>query len=337
MQKLLPFLLLICLRSAAQTPAHPAQTPIPPTQAPASLSQTPATPALFKAIRSGDSASLNQQLVAGANPNDSLDGYSALMAATVAGSATQMRQLIDHGANVNYQNAQQITALWLAVPDREKTTLLLHHGADPRHRIQGYSILVKCAYIPGSADLLQLLISKGADPQHRASDNILLYNAAISGDTANLGFVMRLGFKAGDSVSFGDFPINSAQSFRTFSTVKMLVDSGADPNARSMYFQTLPAQVGFTPLMTAALNADKPSFFYLLDHGADPNLKSKLGMTALMLLQLSETDDTAMTLALLKHGADASAKTPAGTDALSFAIKTGHTRSAALIKQNDNH
>lgn len=294
--------------------------------------QSPATPTLFSTIRSGNVTALSQQLSAGANPNDSLSGYSALMAATLCGSAQEMKLLIDHGANVNYENAQHITSLWLAVPDLEKTTLLLDNGADVNHRIEGYSVLVKCASIPGSAGLMQMLISRGADPHKSAPDNYWLYNAALSGDTANLGLVLQSGFKVNDTISFGDYPINAAQTFRAFPTLKMLVDNGADANARSMYFRTLPAFVGFTPLMTAALNADKASLFYLLDHGADPNLKSKQGTTALLVLQQSEIDDPDMTIALLKHGAEPAIKDRDGTDALAYATRCGHSRSAAILQ-----
>jgi ankyrin repeat protein len=295
--------------------------------------QPPATNPLFAAIRSGDTTALYRQLSAGANPNDSLDGYSALMAATLSGSTTEMRTLIDHGANVNYENTRHITALWLAVPDSEKTALLLNNGADPSHQVEGYSVLVKCAAIPGASNIMHMLISKGADPRKSASDNYWLYSAAVSGDTANLGLILRSGFKVNDSTSFGDYPIDQAQTFRTFPITKMLIDNGADVNARSMYLQALPAVVGFTPLMTAALNGDRTTVLYLLDHGADPNLKSKQGMTALLTLQLSKTDDPDMTIALLKHGADPNAKDRFGTDALSFAVTSGHTKSAAVLRK----
>src|SRR5580700_8985215 len=93
---------------------------------------------LFQSIRSGSTDALAQQLSNGADPNDTLQHYSALMAATLNGSVDQMRLLIDHGANVNYINSLGISALWLAVPDRERTTLLLDHGADLHLKIEGY-------------------------------------------------------------------------------------------------------------------------------------------------------------------------------------------------------
>jgi ankyrin repeat protein len=292
------------------------------------------TTALFQAIRSGSNDELNKQLSNGADANDSLDGYSALMAAALNGSAEQMKILIEHGANVNHQNESGITALWLSVPDRDKTFLLLNHGADVTHQINGYGILSKLAAIPGSIDLIHLLIEKGADIKKSAPKNFLLYTAASSGDTAIVGFLIRNGFNVNDSTAFGDYPINNALTFCSFATLKMLVDNGANVNVHPMSVINFDALIGFTPLMNAALSDEKRSFFYLLDHGADPNLKTKNGFTALMLLQQSEIiDDPEMTLALINHGAVVSEKSKDGTDALFYARRKGNTQSVELLKK----
>src|SRR5450432_2145607 len=144
---------------------------------------------LFDAIRSGSSDELNKAITNGADANDSLTGYSALMVAALSGTADQMSILISHGANVNYQNEDSITALWLSVPDLEKLTLLLNHGADIHHKIEGYGILVKLCMIPGTLHVFQFLVERGADPLHSSPDNLLLYNAAATGDTTLLGFL----------------------------------------------------------------------------------------------------------------------------------------------------
>jgi ankyrin repeat protein len=294
------------------------------------------TTALFQSIRSGSTEQLQQQLANDADPNDTLNGYSALMAATLNGSVEQMKLLIDHGANVNYQSGDSTTALWLAVPDRDKTKLLLDHGADPNHTIDGYGVLVKVAGIPGTLDLFRLLIDKGADLKKMTSDNYLMYNAAASGDTAILGFLIRSGFNVNDSVSFGDYPINNAEAFRSFATLKMLVDNGANVNVRQWVPFGLDAFKGFTPLMFAAVGHDKPSFFYLLEHGADPNARSWQGRTPLMLLEQSETEDPEMTLALIKHGAKVSDVANDGTNALYYAKQKGNTPSVALLEKYAN-
>lgn len=291
------------------------------------------TALFFQAIRSGKTEELQRQLTTGVNANDSLDGYSALMAATLNGSVEQMTILIAHGANVNYQSSNGSTALWLAVPDWNKTKLLLDNGADVNHTIEGYGILVKLAAIPGSIKLFHLLINKGADLKKSAPDNYLVYNAAASGDTAILGFLIRSGFNVNDSVAIGDYPINNAELYRTFATLKMLVDNGANVNVSQWVPSGLDAFKGCTPLMFAAVGHDKPSFLYLLEHGADPNARNKLGYTSLMLLAQSETDDPEMTLALIKHGADVSAKAQDGTDALYYAKAKGKTPSVALLEK----
>jgi ankyrin repeat protein len=113
----------------------------------------------------------------------------------------------------------------------------------------------------------------------------------------------------------------------------MLVDNGANVNVSQWVPSGLDAFKGCTPLMFAAIGHDKPSFLYLLEHGADPNARNKLGYTSLMLLAQSETDDPEMTLALIKHGADVSAKAQDGTDALYYAKAKGKTPSVALLEK----
>ncbi len=289
--------------------------------------------ALFQSIRSGNAKALKKQLVAGASANDSLEGYSALMCAALNGSAEQMKVLMAHGAVVNFQARDGVTALWLAVPDWDKTKLLLDHGADVNHTITGYTVLVKLAAIPGSIKLFRLLIDRGADLKKSAPDNYLVYNAAASGDTAILGFLIRAGFNVNDSVAIGDYPLNNAELYRTFPTLKMLVDNGANVNVRQWMAGGLDAFKGCTPLMFAAVGHDKPSLLYLLNHGADPNARNKEGYTPLILLAQSETDDPEMTLAMIQHGADVLAKAKDGTDALYYARFKGKTASVAVLEK----
>ena len=297
-----------------------------------SAGMKPETRELFRAIRSGSTDHLTKLLSQGVSANDSLNGYSALMAASLSGTVSQMKILIDHGADVNYTGRDGITALWLAVPDWEKTNLLLSHGADANHTVRGYNLLVKTAAMPGTVKVLNLLMEKGADPAKSGPDNFLIYNAASSGDTAILGLFIRKGASVNDTIFSGDYPINGAIFYRCGAAVKMLVDNGARVNVLTRAHE-LESFNGFTPLMYAALNNDKVSFYYLLEHGADPNLRNANGYTALMLLQQADVDDPAMTKALLDHGAEPAVKTPGGNDALHFAMQKGNTASVEILKK----
>ena len=323
-----PFLFLFLL-TASQISNNQVIAQMPP--APPQLN------GLFQSIRNGDAAALSKELKAGASANDSAGGYSALMMAALQGTTEQMKILLENGAAVNYANKDSLTALWLAVPDRAKTALLLEHGANPQLLSKDhYNVLVKLATIPGTVDLFKMLIAKGADIKKSAPlhNNMLLYAAASSGDTAILDLLLKGGLAVNDTVFYGDYPINAALLFRTFPTLKMLVEHGANVNVQPR--SGLVPLSGSTPLMFAALSNVPDAFYYLLDHGADPNLKNKRGYTALMMLQQNETDDPAMIKALIDHGADASITAPDGTNALSYALQKGNTKSVALLKKTLN-
>jgi ankyrin repeat protein len=323
-KRICPVLLIVLLGGLVSFSLSAQQSPIASSK----------TEKLFNAIRSGSAEELAGQLQNRADANDTLAGYSALMAAALNGSVDQMKLLIERGANVNFQDASGVTALWLAVPDRDKIMLLLEHAADINHQINGYSILAKLAAMPGSIDLFHLLVDKGADLKKGGPKNFLLYNAASSGDTAILGYLIRSGFNVNDSTAFGDYPIDNALLFRSFTALKMLVENGANVNIQPETIPTFEALIGFTPLINAAWSGDKPSFFYLLEHGADPNLRTKKGFTALMMLQQSETpDDPDMSIALINHGAVVSQKANDGTDALYYAQRKGNTQSVELLKK----
>ena len=288
---------------------------------------------IFRVIRSGSAEKLEVLLQNGANANAEEKGNSALMAAALTGSKEEMELLILHGAVVNYQDSDGITALWYAVPDFDKSDLLLKHGADPDLRSkEGFTVLVKLANYPGTEKLFLLLMEHGADPLKSGPDNTLLYNAASSCDTAILGLLLRSGLRANDTVSVGDYPIINALNFRCFSSVKMLVDNGANVNVAPMHF-SLDLINGITPLMFAGVSNDSLSFFYLLEHGANPNARSKKGYSVLMYVQQAEKEEPAMTRALIEKGADPKIKAPDGADALFLAQLKGNTQTVELLKK----
>ena len=197
----------------------------------ASQSGLPSDTALFRIIRSGNLTALKQKMAASADANATMNGFSALMIATLSGTPEEMQLLLDHGAKVNYADDDSITALWLAVPDETKTLLLLDHGADPNMLSkEHYTPLVKLVSFPGTTPLFKKMVAHGADPKRGARDNSLLYQAASTNDTALVGVLLSLGFPLNDTTSLGDYPINAALSFRGFQTLKMLVDNGADVN-----------------------------------------------------------------------------------------------------------
>jgi uncharacterized protein len=285
---------------------------------------------LFQAIRAGNSAGLEKLLSGGADANATQQGFSALMTAALNGTAEEMKILLKHGADVSYRNEDSITALWLAVPDYEKSALILAAGADPQSPGKGgYRPIVKLATTPGSAPLMNLFIAKGAILKQSAPDGFLLYNAAISNDTAMVGICLRAGLNVNDTTYYKDYPIFNALMNKSFNTLKMLVENGADVNVQDTSSNVRNTA---TPLMYAASNNDRQAFFYLLDHGADPNIKSMTGMTTLMCAMQAGEDDPEITKVLLARGAKVSDKMNDGSDALYFAKKMGNSESVRMMQ-----
>lgn len=299
-----------------------------------SMAQTPSDSTVFSIIRSGDLAGLTRALDAGGNPNASDRGFSALMAATLYGSAAQMRLLLERGANPNAADEDSITALWLAVPDTAKTSVLLRGGANPALLSkEHYNLLVKLVNFAGTTPLFRELVAKGADP-HGGTDNLVLYNAAGTDDTVLVGYLLSLGLRPNDTTFLGDYPINMALTFRCFATMKMLVEYGANVNV-GMPNTVLPNQRGITPLMLAAVFEDERSFYYLLDHGADIKAKSKTGYTALHFVQMGLTDHPDMTRALLVRGADPAERATNGDTPCGLSANKGHSVSEQLLNQKN--
>jgi len=88
----------------------------------------------------------------------------------------------------------------------------------------------------------------------------------------------------------------TATVMRDRAAVKELLDDGKNPNARQK-------RDGFTPLMVAGSNGDTDMAGMLLAKGADPNLRSQGGNTALSLAKARGASGGAMVQMLQRSGA----------------------------------
>ena len=175
------------------------------------------------------------------------------LAADENATASQIKALIEAGADVNFRNAgvNGQTALMLACEYRnyEAAKILLEYGADPNMKF-GYD---------GSTVLMDCLTSERGElsPETREFIKVLI--------------------KAGADVNlkddFNSFPLIFAAE--DTEAIKILLDAGADVNARNDEGETVL-------IRAAAFNQNPDSIKILLDAGADINVKDGNGMNALI-------------------------------------------------------
>jgi hypothetical protein len=167
---------------------------------------------------------------------------------------------------------------------------MIDKGADVKaHDESGLSVLQASAF-SNDADTVRLLLSKGADPNSKdAAGFTPLLAAALNGDrnTEVVRLLLHHGANVNavcaetlETVKNGPLaiglltPLLSAAPYGNYETVSLLVNAGANVNAKDVR--------GMTPL-ALTVSSDRPDpriVRLLLSKGADPAIKSKNGETA---------------------------------------------------------
>jgi ankyrin repeat protein len=216
---------------------------------------------LASAAARGDTNTLQHLLAAGADPTtnswvswDINTGhsrypnggtFSPLFLAINQHHPEAVRALLRAKANPNSLDPQGNPVLFGALTDAPTLQALLKGGADPNPRDQDGStpLQVVTGYNnPSLADSVKALLAHGAEP-----------NVA----TAN-----------------GWTPLHQATGNNATNIMVLLLEKGADPNAK-----TVPD--GYTPLRVAVAEGHAQALKILLDHKADPNVRDNHGQTVL--------------------------------------------------------
>jgi ankyrin repeat protein len=249
-------------------------------------------PVLMTATLFANADMLELLLARGADPNRTgPSGATALMWAVPDVEKTQ--RLIAHGADVNARSDTDRTALLVAASYPSTVNvirLLLDHGADLRAEDRGGSTALSLAIGSGSIDVVRFLVEKGLDP--RALPPLALRAGFARNDLATTDYLLTTASKPGTEIfsvatiwqpadriahwielgagvnssagtaQYARTPLMNAVTSEagTIETVKLLLDRGADPNAKMTE--------GETPLDWAIYSGDRAKIDALQQHGA---------------------------------------------------------------------
>lgn len=173
----------------------------------------------------------------------------------------------------------------------------------------------------GDTASVRRLISDGADVNHPAyNERSALATAARGNRLQVVGILLDAG--ADINARGGEYtPLEASARYNRIPIAKLLLKRGADPNVTNT--------VGYTALTYAATNDHAEMVRLLLASGADINAHSWKGDTAL--IRASLWGLTGMVTLLLDHGASPNARNDYGETALLLAAGAGRKETVALL------
>jgi len=254
--------------------------------------------ALMTASLTGKPDAVKLLIEAGANVNtaEPYKGQTALMWAASEGNASAADVLIAHGADVKAKSTAGFTPLLFAVRNdhAEAAKVLLDHGANVNDVASDGTNALNMAVVNAYYDLASMLLDRGANPNAPDPRGSALHT---------LSWLRRPGSDGAAGVgNTGHAPPLPSGRMTALELAKKLLDKGANPNVRIDWKEIkfgkeggtaknppniqlgrhLLSYVGATPFYVAAKNGDVAYMKLLADHGADPRMPTKAGITPLM-------------------------------------------------------
>lgn len=172
----------------------------------------------------------------------------------------------------------------------------------------GMSPLMAAMYY-GKQGAVEWLLEQGV--------TVTIHEAAALGDDETLNYMLNLEPSLVSQYSFdGWTPLHLAAFFGGYEAAKLLIERGADVNARSTN------SMANRPIHAASAGKRTNLVHLLLERGADPNVRQHGGWTPLH--QAADHCDVGMVRLLLDYGADPELAQDEGKTARSIAESKGY-------------
>lgn len=252
-----------------------------------------------------------------------LGGITPLFMAAKNGNAAILAVMLDAKADANATNANGTTPLMLAAASgkTDAVKLLLDRGADANAKdITNEQTALMFASALGRADVIKMLAARGSDLNANTKVTPIISMGErykkLTGGKGTRGITSEAG--RSDPTSMGGMTaLLFAAREGQMDAVMELVAAGADVNK-------VNAADNMSVLTSAIINGHLDIAKFLLDHGADPKLATKEGLTPLYAtidaqwpertwypppsITEEKTSHLELLKALLDHGADPNAR-----------------------------
>lgn len=245
-------------------------------------------------------------------------GNTALHFAALNHDVAAVEALVGAGADVNVRNAAEATPLLYGAGHAEIVRLLLAAGAAPevRSRLSMTPLSVAVAH-PEGFESVERLIAAGVDPRaHGPVGRSVILNYAIqAGNRRTIDLLLAKGVQVDPEKAYP--PVVAAALMGDLTTVRLLLDRGADPNRDG----------GFAGhALNTALYAGHPAVaLELIERGSDLGLRSPEGHGTPPMVWSAYNDpgDPAVARRLVERGVEVTTANDAGVTALDFALRMG--------------
>jgi ankyrin repeat protein len=272
---------------------------------------------VIRAVKRGDIQAVSSLLDNGGNVSAAQnDGTSAIAWAVYHNNDDLVDLLVNYGdgADINAPNEYGVNPLHLACmnQDAEMVSKLLRAGADPNNaKWTGETPLMTCANT-GTLAAVRALLDNGADVN--AVESTQLQTALMWAAAEKYSEVVALLIERGANIHAVSKLIPEAEPFHVETPGSMGMNF-----AHTLRFRKYTG--GFTALLFAAQQGDMASTRTLLDAGADINFATEEEGSALVIASAAGHEELAKFL--LQRGADPDIKDAYGLTPLHFAVHRG--------------
>jgi len=285
----------------------------------------PSLVSLFKAVKDGDTTQLRLLVQRGADLNAcDPSGRTALHRAAWDGRMVIVDLLLESGAKLNVQDHSGYTALHIAAEKghEEITSKLLKDRAAINMQTESGDTAIHLAVLNGHEAIVRLLLENGTQICNQNSKGATaLHLAAASGNLAIVALLLENGAELDSRTNNGWNALHLATQDGDEEVVKFLIERKAEIHSQT--------KSGFTPLHIAGGEGHEEILTLLLEKGAEPNKRSVAGWTALH--AAAQGGHEAVVGVLLGAGADINVKANDGRVAMHLAAERGHTAVVKLL------